>query len=195
VTVWGGEILAPMVSYAEVSPRGTSVKIWVTGMIPGSVKPKHIGIATAGRYFTVTGQQLAGAPPAIRAVTGELTALCEAIKLTAKTEPSRPLPPAAIDADHARRWCLAALDGERPKMLAAGAGERHKRRYASAFARGGLVHTADSPGRRLSTRSTSIMVPASPMRVRQSGKGSGMGRSTRAKSRHRASPPPSSTHR
>ncbi|HSH81928.1 MAG TPA: DNA-primase RepB domain-containing protein [Herpetosiphonaceae bacterium] len=55
-------------------------------------------------------------------------------------EPLHPLP-AAFATDHARRYVLAALEGERQKMLAAGDGERHHRRYDSAYALAGFLHT------------------------------------------------------
>ena len=138
---WAVDILATMGSYAEVSPSGTGIKVWVKGTIPRSLKTKQTEIYDRARYFTVTGRLVDGAPLAIRSVNGELTKLYEALQPARPAETPQPLPQADLDAEHARRWCVAALDGERQKMLAAGDGERHNRRYASAFALGGLVHT------------------------------------------------------
>lgn len=65
----------------------------------------------------------------------------ELAEVTADAEQPAMLPQAASDADYIRHWCIAALEGEQAKMRAASEGERHNRRYASAFALGGLLHT------------------------------------------------------
>jgi hypothetical protein len=140
---WAAEIVTAMGSYAEISPSGTGVKLFVAGSVPDSVKTEHIEIYPDRRYFTVTGQRLEGTPAAICAVNGTLTALYESLRPPPQPQPEQPatLPDVAPDADYIRRWCLAALEGEQQKMLAAGDHERHNRRYASAHALGGLVHT------------------------------------------------------
>ncbi len=63
-------------------------------------------------------------------------------ELPAPVREPHPVVTAAPGADYLRRWCVAALEGERTKMLAAGDGERHQRRYDSAHALGGLVHAS-----------------------------------------------------
>src|ERR671916_1961550 len=83
---WARAIVDTMVTYTEVSPSGTGVKLWVIGSIPGSVKTAQIEIYAERRYFTVTGQQLPGTPAAIRAVDSELAALYASL---------RPAPPPA----------------------------------------------------------------------------------------------------
>lgn len=136
-------IVATMQTYTEVSPSGTGVKMWVIGDIPSSAKTKGIEIYSWSRFFTLTGQQLPGTPSSIRRVNGDLTALYDSIKPEPAPAAAQAaaLPRAADDADHMRRWCLAALEGEQAKMNAAGDGERHNRRYDSAHALGGLLQS------------------------------------------------------
>ncbi len=139
---WARSIVDGMASYAEISPSGTGVKLWVVGAVPRSLKTKSVEIYSHSRYFTVTGHRLPGAPPAIRYVNGELTALYEQYRPAPAPVPAAPLPSMPTDAEHARRYALAALEGERQKMMAAGDGERHDRRYASAYALAGFLHTS-----------------------------------------------------
>lgn len=55
---WAWEILESLDSYAEVSPSGKGVKIWVRAELERSHKKPGLEIYRGGRYFTVTGQIL-----------------------------------------------------------------------------------------------------------------------------------------
>lgn len=140
VAPWARTIVDTMQTYTEISPSLTGLKMWVKGSIPKSLKTKQLEMYATGRFFTVTGQQLPGTPSSIRDVNGELSALYEAYRPTPTPQPTpAPLPQVAVDADHARRWSVAALEGEQRKMKDAGEGERHNRRYAGAYALAGLI--------------------------------------------------------
>lgn len=63
LAAWAGEIIGELASYAEVSPSGTGVKIWVRGSKPGErhTKQHHGGkveVYDRARFFTFTGQRL-----------------------------------------------------------------------------------------------------------------------------------------
>lgn len=67
---WAGAIVAKLDSYAEVSPSGTGVKIWVRGKKPGDRCRKMHGdgeveMYSSGRYFCVTGVRLDGSPATV----------------------------------------------------------------------------------------------------------------------------------
>lgn len=63
------EIVEHFASYAEASPSGTGVRIWITGsligLLPGDkagIRRGSIEIYSGGRYLTVTGHHLIGNP-------------------------------------------------------------------------------------------------------------------------------------
>lgn len=65
IDAWAQAILNDINSYAEVSPSGTGVKIFLTGTLPeDSVQGKVYGleIYDRKRYFTVTGHHVKGTP-------------------------------------------------------------------------------------------------------------------------------------
>jgi len=141
IDTWAQDIIATMQSYSEQSPSGTGVHIFVVGDIAKSIPTKQIEVYNQERYFTVTGQQLAGTPSTIRSVNGELTKLCESLRPAPrpKVERAYTAPEATVDADHARRYALAALRDESAIMRAAGDGERHNQRIKSAYALAGYI--------------------------------------------------------
>lgn len=140
VADWARAIVDAMRTYTEISPSRTGLKLWVIGSIPRSVKTAQIEMYAQSRYFTVTSQQLAGTPGTIRDAGDDLNALYRQLR----PEPTpAPVPfvrlSTVVDDDHARRYAVAALEGEHQKMLAAADGERHNRRYDSAYALAGLL--------------------------------------------------------
>lgn len=143
VAPWARTIVDTLQTYTEISPSGTGLKLWVEGAIPQSLKTPQLEMYSERRYFTVTGQQLPGTPATIRAGGSDLEALYRSLRPEPAPVATSPLPAglAHVDDDHARRWCVAALEGEQRKMLDAGEGERHNRRYDSAYALAGLIHT------------------------------------------------------
>jgi len=71
-------------SYTEVSPSGTGVKIFIVGRKPAGsgCRTKNVAgfgeieIYDHGRYFTVTGQKIQGAPDTVEQRQSELEELC-----------------------------------------------------------------------------------------------------------------------
>ncbi len=80
------EIVGRLASYAEVSPSGTGVKIWIHAALPRAHKKPGVEIYPAGRYFTTTGWILSDVPPTIEPGQGELEALI--LEEFPKPEPS-----------------------------------------------------------------------------------------------------------
>jgi hypothetical protein len=77
VQPWASEIIQRLNSYAEVSPSGTGVKVFLRGKPPGARRRKgSIEVYGEGRYFTVTGQHLAGTPTTVESRQAELEQLC-----------------------------------------------------------------------------------------------------------------------
>ncbi len=145
---WATGIVKLLDSYTEISPSGRGVKIFVKGDIPQSVKTESIELYKQGRYFTITGNRWPDAPTDIRAVNGELDTVYEHARCIQREEKertknlTRDTQQQTIDTSNRyRKYCQEALEGERQKMMAAGDKGRHNRRYASAFALGGLLWT------------------------------------------------------
>lgn len=63
---WAADIVHKVGSYAEVSPSGEGIRIFVLGRLPGDIdgrKKGKVEMYTSGRYLTVTGTPLPkGAP-------------------------------------------------------------------------------------------------------------------------------------
>jgi len=64
---WAAEAIAELDSYAEVSPSGTGVKVFVRATVPpGRCRKGHVEMYDRGRYFCVTGQRLSNSPTKIQ---------------------------------------------------------------------------------------------------------------------------------
>jgi hypothetical protein len=60
---WAMEIVREVNSYTELSPTGTGLHIWVRGILPsGKRRAGRVEMYDESRYFTVTGEHLAGTP-------------------------------------------------------------------------------------------------------------------------------------
>lgn len=66
---WAAQIIRELDSYAELSPSGKGVHVWVYGDVPdvkGATRPivdgHRIEVYTSGRFMTVTGDHLRGCP-------------------------------------------------------------------------------------------------------------------------------------
>ncbi len=70
---WAQEVLDKLNSYAEISPSGKGIKLWVKARMPDGrgrrtkVDGGQIEVYSEGRYFTVTGKHLPGTPITIEA--------------------------------------------------------------------------------------------------------------------------------
>lgn len=59
-------------SWAEVSPSGTGLHLFVHGTVPRALKGNQIEVYADARYICVTGHQWAGTPPTLRDQQGYL---------------------------------------------------------------------------------------------------------------------------
>ena len=94
---WAAEIICGLDSYAEVSPSGRGVKIFLRGALPGGKGrkankqgPKGTGaveVYDRRRYFTVTGHRLDGTPATIEERDEQLAALYQRLFSKAKAKP------------------------------------------------------------------------------------------------------------
>jgi putative DNA primase/helicase len=73
---WAADVVAALDSYTEVSPSGTGVHVLVRGSLPaGGNRKGRVEMYGEGRYFTVTGAPLDGAPLGIAERTPQLAAV------------------------------------------------------------------------------------------------------------------------
>ena len=85
LTERASEIVARLDSYAEVSPSGAGVKLWVRAKLARAKKKPGVEVYPHGRYFTVTGRMLAGS----RSAVGERQAELETLVREEFPEPER----------------------------------------------------------------------------------------------------------
>lgn len=73
---WTREIVSALDSYAEVSPSGTGIKLFVRGTLPpGRKRRGSIEMYGRGRFFTTTGHRLEGSPCEVRDASEALSTL------------------------------------------------------------------------------------------------------------------------
>jgi DNA-binding transcriptional ArsR family regulator len=76
IAPWARAIVDDLDSYAEVSPSGTGVKVFLQGVVPGDRnRTGSIEMYDQGRFFTFTGDRLPDAPTSINARQKQLTRL------------------------------------------------------------------------------------------------------------------------
>ena len=127
---WAREIVAELDSYAEVSPSGTGVKVFVRGTLPAGRKRKgRIEMYDSSRFFTVTGHRLPEAPTSVMGRTEQLAALHRRVfgpapgDSPAKPRHARPADlPGGADLDDAElvRRATAAANGKKFATLWSG---------------------------------------------------------------------------
>lgn len=89
-------------SYAESSPSGRGVHILVRGVLPDGARRNGVEVYSSGRYFTVTGAQLEGAPGTVEHRQGELEQLYAQLRTAQGNNGKRataPAPPVAADSE------------------------------------------------------------------------------------------------
>lgn len=135
IAPWAKTIIEQLPSYAEISPSGTGVKIFVEGSIPNSVKLDDyysggIEMYNSGRYFTVTGQRFGAAPSAVQFVNGALTRLHD--EVSQEKERRR-----------RKRYLDRALDDELKLLKSKKEGGRNNQLYDSTRALMRFVQSGD----------------------------------------------------
>jgi putative DNA primase/helicase len=115
---WAAAILARFPSYAEVSPSGRGVKIWVRGSLRGLTRNRKgsIEVYDRKRYFTITGQRLPGAPASIAPCQEELTTWHHEVFGIRAEQASRSGHSSPVD-DEILRRAISAANGEKFKRL------------------------------------------------------------------------------
>jgi hypothetical protein len=117
---WAAPILAALDSYAEVSPSGTGVKVFVRGQVPtGGNRRGNVEMYHAGRFFAVTGLRLDGAPAAVNDRQAQLAEAHGRLFGTARHRSPNPAAATLTDAEMIRRAGKAA-NGAKFRALWAG---------------------------------------------------------------------------
>jgi putative DNA primase/helicase len=66
VQPWAQAIIDELDTYAETSPSGSGVKLWLLGAVPGGGRRSgQVELYSERRFFTLTGQHVAGTPTTI----------------------------------------------------------------------------------------------------------------------------------
>jgi hypothetical protein len=105
-------------SYAEISPSGTGVHIWVRGEIPRNARQDGVEIYGARRFMTVTGQELKGwKHPGVAERAAALKSLTEQAAGESINKRNLPaMPPLGAD-ERGRILRAAELGPDRAKFL------------------------------------------------------------------------------
>lgn len=126
---WAQAEIAALNSYAEVSPSGTGVKLFLEGRLPpGRHRHGHYELYDRERYFTLTGQHLPDTPATVEARQAELTALHTRLsppkQLATAGPPFRPDdtrgPGSSLSDDQLIHRAMQAKNGDRFARLWAG---------------------------------------------------------------------------
>jgi hypothetical protein len=111
------DIIATMDTYAEISPSRTGVKLLCIGAIPPGARTKNkagtVEIYSSGRYFTLTGQRIEGAPKRVEQRQEQLTAVWQKYIGSEQVKPE-PASTADNSNGHATESALAAMLRIRP---------------------------------------------------------------------------------
>lgn len=121
VEEWAGDIVAQLDSYTERSPSGTGLHILVEGALPaGGSRTGELELYDQARYFTVTGDHVAGTPTSVEQRTAALRSLYEdyvdtgdesALDTAGPPTRDRSGESPAADKDVIERACTAANGG------------------------------------------------------------------------------------
>lgn len=95
---WALDVILRLDSYTERSPSGTGYHILVEGSVPdGGNRNGNLELYDHGRYFTMTGDHVAGTPLTIEPRTAELAAIHTEYIATDPAQQQAP-PPTPVDA-------------------------------------------------------------------------------------------------
>ncbi len=124
---WAADIVAQLDTYAEVSPSGTGLKLWVKGALPPGGRSKggrgedgrgKVEVFNMGRYFTVTGHSFDEVPKRINERSEQLAVLHKRIfdKPISQPPASSPTPSTPVASDDAEIIRLASDSKSGPKF-------------------------------------------------------------------------------
>jgi putative DNA primase/helicase len=137
-------ILNRLNSYAEYSPSGTGIHIWVRGSIPANLKASDgpaIEMYDRARYFTVTGKRVSGTPETIEDRQEELTKLyAEITEQRNNAQKKIHRQPKVINFPGLdSHYGLAALDIECQDLASTPNGSRNEQLNRAAYSLGQLI--------------------------------------------------------
>ena len=128
-------IIDALNSYTEISPSGRGVKIFIRGRKPEGARSrstavqgfKEIEVYDRDRYFTVTGQHLAGTPTAVEDAQEALDRLCARLWPMKQPSPATGQVTTGFDGDDEQllRMACSAKNGDLFKRLWAGDTSMH----------------------------------------------------------------------
>jgi primase-polymerase (primpol)-like protein len=88
VESWAQSVIDELSTYTEVSPSGTGVKLWLRGAVPGGGRRSgQVELYSERRFFTLTGQHVAGTPTTINDRQAELLQLLRRLPAAAAPTP------------------------------------------------------------------------------------------------------------
>jgi putative DNA primase/helicase len=130
IAPWAAEIVAKLNTYAEVSPSGTGLRLFLLGRLPreGRKRGDYENYET-GRYVTVTGRRVEGTPPTIERRQAEIEAVHRQVWPPAPKNEGRPAPGYVADLADAELV-------EKARRMKNGAGEKFSRLFFEGDASG-----------------------------------------------------------
>jgi hypothetical protein len=124
---WAQHIVDRLSTYTEISPSGRGLKLFLQAEVPaGGNRKGRVEMYDSARYFTVTGQHLAGTPRTVEARQAELTALHAELFAA----PRAPIPESAPPSE--------ARSVEDAELLARARQARNGEKFVGLFERGDL---------------------------------------------------------
>ena len=120
---WAADIIARLDSYAETSPSGKGVKVFILGCPEDkgrrkAVESGEVEVYSTGRFFTVTGQHLPGTPEEPQHRPAQFQALAESIAPTPpETPPTPPPQPVQLQDQEILERMFTAKNGGTVKQL------------------------------------------------------------------------------
>lgn len=152
VAPWADHIINDMETYTEISPSGAGLKFFGVGALPKNIKrfddaipesikphgePGGIELYHTARFFTVTGNHLAGTPTTLRNVNGTLARLAAA--LAPEEEERERVSPALVSSEYLQIWAARIVERAEETLRLAPEGSLHDTRIAMARLCGGLI--------------------------------------------------------
>lgn len=104
IAEWARDVVGRLDSFTEVSPSGTGLHVYLLGFVPdggnrATVKDGEIEVYDSGRYFTVTGDHVEGAPESVKQRNDALSELHSEHIAGDDTAESDETPDTVADAD------------------------------------------------------------------------------------------------
>ena len=120
IALWAQAIVDELDSYAEVSPSGNGVHVWVKGVVPPGRRQSEIGgLYDQGRYLTWLGQPINGEIKPIAERTAELARIHARVFAPKPANGVTPTPirPGLVDDGELIRRASAAKNGDKFRRL------------------------------------------------------------------------------